>query len=87
MRDRVFRADLRSIVGLAMQVHHVSKILLAAHEPCLGGLESYLKRQCTIQDSIEMVCGIGMTLTEDASTMLSSQCMFIGTCYFFLSLV
>jgi hypothetical protein len=26
-----------------------------------------------------MVCGIGMTLTEDASSMLSSQCLFIGT--------
>jgi len=25
-----------------------------------------------------MVCGIGMTLTEDASSMLSSQCLFIG---------
>ncbi|KAF7551239.1 hypothetical protein G7Z17_g5163 [Cylindrodendrum hubeiense] len=63
--------------GLAIQIHHVSQILVHAHEPCLGGLESYMKRQKIIQDSIEMVCGIGMTLTEDASSMLSSQCMFI----------
>ncbi|SPO06992.1 related to quinate transport protein [Cephalotrichum gorgonifer] len=64
--------------GLAMQIHYVSRILLCAHEPCLGGLESFMKRQKTIQDSIEMVCGIGMTLTEDASSMLSSQCLFIA---------
>lgn len=76
-----------------MQVHYVSQILVCAHEPCLGGLESFLERQATIQNSIEMVCGIGMTLNEDASTMLSSQCMFIGTfvraslCVFFHILV
>jgi hypothetical protein len=35
-------------------------------------------RQKAIQESIEMVCGIGMTLVEDASSMLSSQCLFIG---------
>ncbi|KAH6976162.1 hypothetical protein BKA56DRAFT_488860 [Ilyonectria sp. MPI-CAGE-AT-0026] len=64
--------------GLAMQIHHVSQILIYANEPCLGGLESFMKRQKTIQDSIEMVCGIGMTLTEDASSMLSSQCLFIA---------
>lgn len=69
-------ADL--VTGLAMQIHYVSRILICANEPCLGGLESFMMRQKTIQDSIEMVCGIGMTLTEDASSMLSSQCLFIG---------
>lgn len=61
-----------------MQIHHVSRILLCVHEPCLGGLEVFMKRQRMIQDSIEVICGIGMTLTEDASSMLSSQCLFIG---------
>ncbi|KAF4984478.1 hypothetical protein FZEAL_326 [Fusarium zealandicum] len=64
--------------GLAMQVHYVSQILICAHEPCLGGLDMYMKRQKTIQESIEMVCGIALTLSEDASTMLSSQCLFIA---------
>ncbi|KAF7561117.1 hypothetical protein G7046_g3027 [Stylonectria norvegica] len=63
--------------GLAMQVHHASRILTYGHEPCLDGFEEFAKRQKTIQDSIEMVCGIGMTLTEDASSMMSSQCLFI----------
>lgn len=66
------------LVGLAMQIHHVSRILLSTHEPCVGGLESFMKRQRTLQTSIDMICGLGMTLTEDASSMLSSQCLFIG---------
>lgn len=61
-----------------MQVHHVSQILLCAHEPSLGGLESFMRRQEAMQNSIEVVCGIAMELTEDASSMMASQCIFIG---------
>ncbi|KAM0215276.1 hypothetical protein ACHAQI_003056 [Fusarium lateritium] len=63
---------------LAVQLHYCCRILIAAHEPHLSGIQGLLKRQRDIQTSIEMVCGIGMTLTEDASSMLSSQCLFIG---------
>lgn len=69
---------LIAILGLAMQIHYVSRILVCAHEPSLGGMEKFMHRQKTIQDSIELVCGIGLTLTEDASSMMSSQCLFIG---------
>ncbi|KAF4495039.1 quinate transport [Fusarium agapanthi] len=64
--------------GLAVQLHHCSRILITAHEPHLDGIQGLLKRQKEIQESIKMVCGIGMTLTEDVSSMLSSQCLFIG---------
>ncbi|KAF5610621.1 quinate transport [Fusarium subglutinans] len=64
--------------GLAVQLHHCSRILITAHEPHLDGIQGLLKRQKDIQESIKMVCGIGMTLTEDASSMLSSQCLFIA---------
>jgi hypothetical protein len=63
-----------------MQIHHVSRILICAHEPNLGGLDSFMNRHKTIQESVDVVCGIGMTLTEDASSMMSSQCLFIGQC-------
>jgi hypothetical protein len=66
-----------------MQVHHVSQILIAAHEPCLDGIDGFMERQRTIQEGIEVICGIGMTLTEDASSILSSQCLFIGAIAFF----
>lgn len=69
---------LTSKQGLSMQVFHVSQILIHANEPCTGGVVGFLKRQSSIQDSVEMVCGIGLTLTEDASSILASQCVFIG---------
>lgn len=67
-----------------MQIHHVSQILVCAHEPCPGGFENFMERQKTIQSSIKMICSIGMTLTENASSMLSSQCLFVGTSAYLL---
>ncbi len=61
-----------------MQIHHVSKILICAHEPSPGGMENFMNRERTIQESAEIVSGIGTTITDDASSMLSSQCLFIG---------
>lgn len=72
----VSRADF--CLALAMQVHHVSAILLHANKPCLGGVDMFLRRQALIQESVEVVCGIGLTLTEDAPSILVSQCVFIG---------
>ncbi|KAM0288129.1 hypothetical protein ACHAO9_007298 [Fusarium lateritium] len=79
-RNEVFKPRLihPQCFGLAVQLHYCCRILIAAHEPHLNGIQGLLKRQRDIQTSIEMVCGIGMTLTEDASSMLSSQCLFIG---------
>lgn len=66
-------------LGVAMQVHHVSRILVCAHEPSVGGnLLGFTRRNKVIQESIEMVCGIGMTLIEDAASMMSCQCLFIA---------
>lgn len=62
-----------------MQIHHVSKILVSAYEPSAGGIDAFMQRQRAIQDSIEVVCGIGTTIDEDASSVMSSQCLFIGT--------
>ncbi|KAB5536256.1 hypothetical protein GE09DRAFT_971660 [Coniochaeta sp. 2T2.1] len=64
--------------GLAIQMHHVSKVLVHAHEPSHGGMEHFIARQETILDSLDVVCGIGTTITDDASSMLSSQCIFIA---------
>ena len=61
-----------------MQIYHVSQILINVHEPCFGGMEVFMERQKMLQDSIEAVGGIGMTLTDDASSVVSSQCLFIG---------
>lgn len=38
----------------------------------------YLERLRTVQAWIRIVCGIAMTLTDEASSMMCSQCLFIG---------
>lgn len=61
-----------------MQIHHVSRILVTTHEPSYGGKDDFISRQKIVRESIDIVCGIGMTVTDDASSMMASQCLFIG---------
>ncbi|KAL4804487.1 fungal-specific transcription factor domain-containing protein [Aspergillus unguis] len=64
--------------AVAVQLHCVAHILVYSHEPCIGGLDQYLERQTRIQQCVEIVCGIAMTLKDDSSCVLSSQCLFIA---------
>lgn len=41
-------------------------------------MDSYLDRLRTVQAWIRVVCGIAMTLTDDASSMTCSQFLYIG---------
>lgn len=61
-----------------MQLHYTAQILLLSHEPSMGGLSKYLERQAVIERCVECVCGIATTLKDDASSLMSSQALFIG---------
>ena len=71
-------AQLNVSPGLAIQAHYVSRILLSFHQPSFGGIDAYSERMRSIESWIHIVCGVGMTLTDDASSIFSSQCIFIG---------
>ncbi|KAL5050532.1 hypothetical protein BDW71DRAFT_102098 [Aspergillus fruticulosus] len=64
--------------AVAIQLHCVAHILLCSHEPCIGDLDRYLERQTRIRQCVEIICGIAMTLKDDASGLISSQCIFIA---------
>ncbi|GLA30966.1 hypothetical protein AnigIFM63326_009401 [Aspergillus niger] len=64
--------------GLAVQFFSASCILLLVHEPSIGGLDQYLERQSAIKHYVEDICGIAMTLRDNASSLMSSQAVFIG---------
>ncbi|KAL4739431.1 fungal-specific transcription factor domain-containing protein [Aspergillus similis] len=64
--------------AVAVQLHCVAHILLCSHEPCIGDLDGYLERQTRIRQCVEIICGIAMTLNDDASGLISSQCIFIA---------
>ncbi|KAL4978653.1 hypothetical protein BDW66DRAFT_10324 [Aspergillus desertorum] len=58
--------------AVAVQLHCVAHILLCSHEPCIGGLNRYLERQTRIRQCVEIICGIAMTLKDDASGLISA---------------
>ncbi|KAL5339456.1 fungal-specific transcription factor domain-containing protein [Aspergillus crustosus] len=64
--------------AVAVQLHCVAHILICSHEPCLGGLDQHLERQARIRQGVEIICGIAMTLKDDASSLISSECLFIA---------
>ena len=61
-----------------MQLYYCSLILLHLHKPCYGGFKEYLARQKTLRKWASTVCGIAMSCTDYASSVMSSQCVFIG---------
>ncbi|KAJ5737920.1 uncharacterized protein N7483_003045 [Penicillium malachiteum] len=67
-----------SAFTVAVQFYNVSKILLLAHKPKLGGLEEYLERQSVIKNHVENICGIALTLEDNPSGIISSQALYIG---------
>lgn len=75
-----FIDELTSSQGVAMQLYYAARILLLSHEPNQGGLGKYLERQTVIQRCVECICGIATTLKDDASSLMSSQALFIGKC-------
>ncbi|OQE20863.1 hypothetical protein PENFLA_c015G09575 [Penicillium flavigenum] len=64
--------------AVAIQLFSVSHILLLAHEPSLGGIEQYLKRQSVIKHRVENICGIAVTLKDNPSSIMSSQALYIA---------
>lgn len=61
-----------------MQLYYCSLILVHLHRPCAGGLNEYLDKQRSLKKWASVVCGIAKTSTDYASSIMSSQCVFIG---------
>ncbi|CAJ0552529.1 Ff.00g006070.m01.CDS01 [Fusarium sp. VM40] len=64
--------------AVAMQVYYCSRILLDLHQPCFGGYQEYLGKQRILKRWVGMVCRIAKALNDHASSVLSSQCVFIA---------
>ncbi|OBT93533.2 hypothetical protein VE01_08290 [Pseudogymnoascus verrucosus] len=67
--------------GNSIQVHCAGRILILLHKPSLKGMREYMANQKLLAKAAETVCGIAMTLTDAASSLVSSQCLYIaGLC-------
>ena len=72
------RRVLTVIQGVALQLHYAARILLVHHRPCLRGIGDFMAKQATVKTYTDAICGLASTLTDDASAIMSSQCLFIG---------
>lgn len=63
---------------MALQLYYCALILISLHRPRAGGIDAYLEQKGMLKQGIMMVCGIASNLTDFASGVLSSQCVFIG---------
>lgn len=54
---------------------------LLIHQPAAGGYLEYLGREKIITDCIETIGGIALKLTDDASRLMSTQCLFAAGLY------
>ena len=67
--------------GTSMQMYSVARILLLIHQPAAGGYLEYLSRDKIITESIDTIAGIALKLTDDASRLISMQCLFAAGLY------
>lgn len=61
-----------------MQVYYCSIILVSLERPILGGMVDHLELRKTLSKCIQMVCGIAKTQEDYESSIMSSQCLYIG---------
>ncbi|KAI0474060.1 hypothetical protein GGR56DRAFT_563140 [Xylariaceae sp. FL0804] len=67
--------------GSAIQVYHFARILITLHRPATAGFDGYIKTQRILSDAVAAICGIAMELKDEASQILSAQCLFgAGLC-------
>lgn len=64
--------------AVAIQLHYSARVLLLLNRPSRGGFGGYLEQSRLISKYVNMICGIAMTLSDHASSIMCSQCLFIG---------
>ena len=67
--------------GTSLQMYSMARILLLIHQPAAGGYLEYLSRDKVITECIDTIGGIALRLTDDASRLMSTQCLFAAGLY------
>ncbi|TKA78644.1 hypothetical protein B0A55_02666 [Friedmanniomyces simplex] len=70
-----------SAFGVSLQMHSMARILLLIHQPAAGGYLEYLGRDRAITECIDTIGGIALNLADDASRLMSTQCLYCAGLY------
>lgn len=61
-----------------MQLYYCSIILVILIRPMAGGINNYLEQRKMLSKCVKMVCGIAKAQDDYESSVMSSQCLFVG---------
>ncbi|KAF2770994.1 hypothetical protein EJ03DRAFT_269476 [Teratosphaeria nubilosa] len=67
--------------GTSLQMYCMARILLLIHQPAVNGYLEYLTRDKVITECIDTIGGIALKLSDDASRLMSTQCLFAAGMY------
>lgn len=70
-----------SAFGTSIQMYCMARILLLIHQPAAGGYMEYRRRDVIITECIDTIAGIALKLTDDASRLMSTQCLWAAGMY------
>ncbi|KXL51480.1 hypothetical protein M433DRAFT_60210 [Acidomyces richmondensis BFW] len=70
-----------SAFGTSIQMYCMARILLLIHQPAAGGYMEYRRRDVIITECIDTIVGIALKLTDDASRLMSTQCLWAAGMY------
>lgn len=65
-------------IGVSIQIHYSARLLLLLNKPSRGGFGGYLQQGRLIAKFVGHIVGIAKTLSDNASSVMSSQCLYIG---------
>lgn len=63
-------------VAVAVQRHSFARILVLANQPASAGYRDLLVREKAMCKAVDTICGIALTLKNEAASVISSQCLF-----------
>lgn len=62
-------------------MHHFARILLLIHQPAAGGYREYLAREKELNNAIDMIVGLAMTIDYEPAEVVSTQCLYAAGLY------
>jgi hypothetical protein len=68
-------------LGVSVQMYCFARILLLVNHPAAGGYLECQSRERTIADCVDTIAGIAMRLSDDASRLMSTQCLYAAGLY------
>lgn len=67
--------------GVSVQMYCCARILLLVNQPAAGGYIECQSRERTIAECVDTIGGVAMRLNDDASRLMSTQCLYTAGLY------